>query len=117
MREYGYPKRPRRANIGDELVTRDFGFGTLGFVASDDPNTPVSVSPGTELTFIGGVRFRPAGLASLWKPVIKHQAATFDRIKPEKLAAYEDVLVFPDARIPFERVCEGQLAIVSQLPT
>ena len=35
--------RSRPARIGDKLVTRDFGTGTRGFSASDDPALAVCV--------------------------------------------------------------------------
>ena len=41
--------RSRPAKVGDKLVTRDFGTGTRGFSASDDPGMAVCVLPGTEL--------------------------------------------------------------------
>src|SRR6202451_2027973 len=43
--------RSRPAKVGDKLVTRDFGTGTRGFSASDDPGMAVCILPGTELAF------------------------------------------------------------------
>ena len=45
--------RSRPAKVGDKLVTRDFGTGTRGFAAADDPELAVCVMPGTELAFAG----------------------------------------------------------------
>ena len=47
--------RPQPAKVGDKLVTRDFGTGTRGFAAADDPELAVCVMPGTELAFAGEV--------------------------------------------------------------
>ena len=33
--------RSRPAKVGDKLVTRDFGTGTRGFAAADDPGLAV----------------------------------------------------------------------------
>ena len=47
--------RSRAAKVGDKLVTCDFGTGTRGFAAADDPELAVCVMPGTELAFAGEV--------------------------------------------------------------
>ena len=44
--------KSRPAKIDDKLTTRDFGTGTRGFAASENPNVAVCVLPGTELAFI-----------------------------------------------------------------
>jgi hypothetical protein len=54
--------RSRPAKVGDKLVTRDFGTGTRGFAAADDPGLAVCVVPGTELAFAGEVACLSAGL-------------------------------------------------------
>src|ERR1700720_1927822 len=43
--------KSRPASVGDKLRTRNFGTGTRGFAACDDPTTAVCVLPGTELAF------------------------------------------------------------------
>ena len=58
--------RSRPAKVGDKLVTRDFGTGTRGFSASDDPALAVCILPGTELAFANEVACLPAGLLG-WK--------------------------------------------------
>ena len=55
--------RSRPAKVGDKLVTRDFGTGTRGFAAADDPGLAVCVMPGTELAFAGEVACLPTGLS------------------------------------------------------
>ena len=47
--------RSRPAQVGDKLVTQDFGTGTRGFAAADDRGLAVCVLPGTELAFAGDV--------------------------------------------------------------
>ena len=58
--------RSRPAKVGDKLVTCDFGTGTRGFAAADDPELAVCVMPGTELAFAGEVACLSAGLLG-WK--------------------------------------------------
>ena len=43
--------KSRPASVGDKLITRNFGTGTRGFAAPEDPTTAVCVLPGTELAF------------------------------------------------------------------
>jgi hypothetical protein len=44
-----YSLRSRPAQVGDKLVTHDFGTGTRGFAAVDDLNVAVCLMPGTGL--------------------------------------------------------------------
>jgi hypothetical protein len=46
-----YSVRSRPAQVGDKLITHDFGTGTRGFAAVDDFNLAVCLMPGTELAF------------------------------------------------------------------
>ena len=43
--------KSRPAKIADKLTVRDFGTGTRGFAASENPRVAVCVLPGTELAF------------------------------------------------------------------
>ena len=108
--------RSRPAKVGDKLVTRDFGTGTRGFAAADDPGLAVCVMPGTELTFAGEVACLPTGLLG-WKKTINHQTAIFRQVNKDKFAAHHDALEFPDGRaVLLTLLCEGQAATVLQLP-
>jgi hypothetical protein len=108
--------RSRPAKVGDKLVTRDFGTGTRGFAAADDPGLAVCVMPGTELAFAGEVPCLPTGL--WWKAqTINHQTAIFRQVNKDKSAAHHDALEFPDGRtVLLTLLCEGQSATVLQLP-
>jgi hypothetical protein len=109
--------RSRPANVGDKLVTRDFGTGTRGFAAADDPGLAVCVLPGTELAFAGDVACLPAGLLGWKMKTINHQTAIFRQVNRDKLAAHHDALEFPDGRtVLLTLLCEGQGATVLQLP-
>ena len=107
----------RPAKIGDKLTTRDFGTGTRGFAASENPSVAVCVLPGTELVFAHEVKRLPAGLWPWHDNVIKHKTAIFRQINKDRVVAHHDALEFPDGQIvllTFLR--EGQQATVLQLP-
>ena len=109
--------RSRPAKVGDKLVTRDFGTGTRGFAASDDPSLAVCVLPGTELAFAGDVACLPVGFLGWKTKTINHQMAIFRQVNQDKAAAHHDALEFPDGRtVLLTLLCEGQTATVLQLP-
>ncbi|HEX4409342.1 MAG TPA: hypothetical protein VH206_11270 [Xanthobacteraceae bacterium] len=109
--------RSRPAQVGDKLVTRDFGTGTRGFSAADDPALAVCILPGTELAFAGNVSCLPAGLLGWKSRTINHQTAIFRQVNKDKAAAHHDALEFPDGRtVLLTLLCESQSATVLQLP-
>jgi hypothetical protein len=109
--------RSRPAQVGDKLVTRDFGTGTRGFAASDDLGLAVCVLPGTEMAFNDEVACLPAGLLGWKTKTIAHKTAIFRQVNKDKLAAHHDALEFPDGRtVLLTLLCEGQTATVLQLP-
>jgi len=57
--------RSRPAKVGDKLVTRDFGTGTRGFSAVDDPGLAVCILPGTELAFARSTKTRRPPITTL----------------------------------------------------
>ena len=109
--------RSRPAKVGDKLITHDFGTGTRGFTAADDPGLAVCVMPGTELAFAGEVACLSTGLLGWKTKIINHQMAIFRQINKARLAAHHDALEFPDGRtVLLTFLCEGQAATVLQLP-
>jgi hypothetical protein len=109
--------KSRPAKVGDKLTTRDFGTGTRGFSAAEDPSVAVCLRPGTELSFAGGVTFSATGLSGWWHKAINHKTAIFRQINKEKVSAHHDALEFPDGRIVLlTSLIEGQQATVLQLP-
>ena len=109
--------RSRPAKVGDKLVTRDFGTGTRGFAAADDPGLAVCVMPGTELAFAGDVARLPAGLLGWKAKAISHRTAIFRQVNKHRLAAHHDALEFPDGyTVLLTLLCVGQAATVLQLP-
>ncbi len=108
--------RSRPAKVGDKLVTRDFGTGTRGFAAADDPGLAVCVMPGTELAFAQEVACWPGSLLGWRMRTINHQTAIFRQVNKDK-RAHHDALEFPDGRTELlTLLCEGQEATVLQLP-
>jgi hypothetical protein len=109
--------KSRPAKIADKLIVRDFGTGTRGFAALENPMVAVCVLPGTELVFAHEVKRLPARLWPWHDNVIKHKTAIFRQINKEKVAAHHDALEFPDGQIVLLTfLCEGQQATVLQLP-
>jgi hypothetical protein len=109
--------KSRPAQIGDKLITRNFGTGTRGFAATENASVAVCVLPGTELAFADHVKRSAAGLWPWHNRTIKHKTAIFRQINKGKLAAHHDALEFPDGRtILLTLLSEDQQATVLQLP-
>ena len=109
--------KSRPAKIADELTVRDFGTGTRGFAASENPGMAVCVLPGTELAFADEVRRLSIRLWPWHNQVIKHKTAIFRQINKNKFAAHHDALEFPDGQIVLlSSLSDGQQATVLQLP-
>jgi hypothetical protein len=109
--------KSRPAKIGDKLTTRDFGTGTRGFAASENPSVAVCVLPGTELAFAHQVQRLPTRLWLWHNGALNHKTAIFRQINKEKVATHHDALEFPDGQIVLlTSLSEGQQATVLQLP-
>ena len=109
--------RSRAAQVGDKLTTRNFGTGTRGFAAPEDPTTAVCILPGTELAFSEEIAF--ASLSSPRAEVQKARSKTavFRQINRDLLRAHHDALEFPDGTVVLlTDLCDGQTAVVLQLP-
>jgi hypothetical protein len=109
--------RSRPAKIGDKLTTHNFGTGTRGFAAPEDPTTAVCLLPGTELAFSKEVVLATAGMFTSGELTIGQTLAIFRQINKEKPRVHHDALEFPDGRIVLlTMLCDGQEATVLQLP-
>ena len=109
--------KTRPAKIGDKLITRNFGTGTRGFAAAENPNVAVCVLPGTELSFVDDVRCQSTGLLVWRDRVVNHKTAIFRQLNKERAATHHDALEFPDGQIVLlTSLSEGQQATVLQLP-
>jgi hypothetical protein len=107
----------RPAKVGDELTTRNFGTGTRGFAALEDPTTAVCLLPGTELAFSKEVVVPAAGLFASGELATGQTVAIFRQINKEQPRVHHDALEFADGRIVLLTMLrEGQEATVLQLP-
>ena len=103
--------KSRPASVGDKLRTSNFGTGTRGFAAPDDPGTAVCVLPGTELAFNAEICVYGASGPT------RHKTAIFRQINQDQKMTHHDALEFPDGRIILLTYLEeGQHATVLQLP-
>ena len=84
--------KSRPAQVGDKLMTRNFGTGTGGFAAPEDLTTAVCLLPGTELAFSNPVVIGDWMLRrSMW-----HKTAIFRQIAREIPQRHHDALEFPN---------------------
>jgi len=103
--------KSRPASVGDKLRTTNFGTGTRGFAAPNDPGTAVCVLPGTELAFETEIAVYGACGST------QHKTAIFRQINREQLHMHHDALELPDGQtLLLTFLCEGQEATVLQLP-
>jgi hypothetical protein len=110
--------KTRPAKVGDKLTTRNFGTGTRGFAASEDPSMAVCVLPGTELSFADEVACVSIGLLPWRKSkVTNYRTAIFRQVNKDYRATHHDALEFPNGQIVLlTQLNEGQRATVLQLP-
>jgi len=109
--------KSRPAKVGDRLTTHNFGTGTRGFAASENPSVAVCVLPGTELAFAHEVKRLPTRLWPWHDGAIRHKTAIFRQINKGKVAVHHDALEFPDGQVVLLTfLCEDQDATVLQLP-
>ena len=110
--------KTRPAKVGDKLTTRNFGTGTRGFAASEDPSMAVCVLPGTELSFANEVACISIGLLPWRKSkVTNYRTAIFRQVNKDYRATHHDALEFPNGQIVLlTHLNEGQQATVLQLP-
>ena len=106
----------RPAKVGDKLVSTRFPNSiTRGFAAIGEPNVSVCLPPGTELAFETDVKYE-AAIGFLPKKKLGESVARF-RYLDNGPYAHRDALEFPSGKIVLlTRLCEGQHAIVLQLP-
>lgn len=107
--------KSRKAQVGDKLTTKNFGTGTRGFAASEDPSTAVCLLPGTEIAFIKPVQMTNSvcGVAVN----TGHKTAIFRQVNKDKPNTHHDTLEFPDGeKTLLTYLVEGQEASVLQLP-
>jgi len=111
----------RPAKVGDKLVSSKFRNSiTGGFAAVGEPNVAVCLLPGTEIAFEKEVECeRALSFLPAVKPVktFAEKVARFRQVNKDQPHVHHDALEFPDGQIVLlTRLCEGQHAVVLQLP-
>lgn len=108
--------KSRPAEVGDKLVTKNFGSGTRGFASFEDEakcpseSTAVCVLPGTELSF-------DAPIVVHGSSKFEHSTAIFRQINKESKHVHHDCLELPNGeQLLLTFLVEGQRATVLQLP-
>ena len=109
--------KSRPAKVADKLITRNFGLGTRGFSAPEDPTVAVCVLPGTEIAFSQEPVCAASGFLGWGAKTISHKTAIFRQVNKNQPHVHHDALEFPDGRmVLLTELLEGQEATVLQLP-
>ena len=109
----------RPAKVGDKLVATRFPNSiTRGFAATGEPHVAVCLMPGTEIAFEQNVECEPSfGIGILPNKKIGQRLARFRQINMDNTVTHHDAFEFPDGKVVLlTRLCEGQRAMVLQLP-
>jgi hypothetical protein len=107
--------KSRAARVGDKLTTRNFGTGTRGFAAPEDPTTAVCILPGTELAFSEEIVVGAAGLSE--PRTLAFNTAIFRQVDKDQPCRHHDAIEFPNGEmVLLTLLAEGQAATVLQLP-
>ena len=109
----------RPAKIEDKLVVTKFSNSiTRGFAAVGEPNVAVCLLPGTEIAFDQNVECEPSfGIGILPNKKTGQRLARFRQINMDNTVTHHDAFEFPDGKVVLlTRLCEGQRAMVLQLP-
>ena len=109
----------RSAKIEDKLVVTKFGNSiTRGFAAVGEPQVAVCLLPGTEVAFEKEVEYEHGFFPSLKRAKkVGERVARFRQVNTDEPHLHHDALEFPDGQIVLvTRLCEGQHAMVLQLP-
>lgn len=103
----------RDAQVGDKLITKDFGSGTKGFAPVSGEDVAVCVRPGTEIAFDSPIeRGMIYGTAEL-----AHCTAIFRQVNKDVACTHHDQLELPDgSTVMLTQLKVGQTATILQLP-
>jgi hypothetical protein len=109
----------RPAVVGDKLVSTKFTNAiTGGFTAPGEPSVAVCLLPGTEVAFDKEVEYEHGFFPNLKRAKkLDTTVARFRQVNADQPYVHHDALEFPDGQIVLvTRLCEGQHAVVLQLP-
>jgi len=105
--------------VGDKLVSTKFSNAiTGGFAAVGEPDVAVCLFPGTEVAFEKEVEYEYGFFPNLkLGKKVGERVARFRQVNKDQPHVHHDALEFTDGQIVLvTRLCEGQHAIVLQLP-
>ena len=105
----------RPAEVGETVVTTTFrGTSTRGFASEREPAVAVCMLPGTELAFAQDVKYDNRWI---WTRTVNSRVGKFGKIDPLVPDRHHDAIEFPDGSyVLVTQLCEGQRAVVLQLP-
>jgi hypothetical protein len=109
----------RPAVVGDKLVSTRFANAiTGGFAAAGEPNVAVCLLPGTEVAFDKEVEYEHGFFPNLKRAKkLDATVARFRQVNADQPYVHHDALEFADGQMVLvTRLCEGQFAVVLQLP-
>ena len=107
----------RPAQVGEKLITHNFGKGTSGFAALADVDTKgrncdtaICLLPGTELSF-------DEPITSCWDNTPRGTVAVFGQTNKDQKHVHHDQLEFPDGKsLMLTSLRAGLRCTVLQLP-
>ncbi len=112
----------RPAEVGENLITRNFGTVTTGFGPASGEDVAVCVLPGTEIAFdeqivaVNGVVNRLSWVGGVYT-TRSTKVGRFCQIKKDEVYTHHDALELPDGEIVLLNwLAAGQKATVLQLP-
>ena len=109
----------RPAEVGETLVTKNFGTGTTGFAPASGEDVAVCVLPGTEIAFDEDIE-ASGGLNFLYRTAYDSKSTKvgrFCQIKKDEKYAHHDALELPSGEVVLLNwLRSGQKATVLQLP-
>ena len=105
----------RPAKVGETLITTTFpGTSTRGFASESELAVAVCMLPGTEVAFARDVKYDNRWI---WTRTLSWRVGKFNHIAPEVPDRHHDAIEFPDgSHVLVTQLCEGQRAVVLQLP-
>ena len=100
------------------MSTRFTNAITGGFAAVGEPDVAVCLLPGTEVAFEEEIEYEHGFFPNLkLGKKLGERVARFRQVNKDEPHVHHDALEFPDGQIVLiTRLCEGQHAIVLQLP-
>ena len=109
--------KSRPAEVGDKLVTHNFGTGTRGFAAPESVVLAVCLLPGSDIAFPNGLLIKHRSFFGWPRRSVRYATAIFRQVNKQSASTHHDAVEFPDGHtVLLTSLPERQLAVVLQLP-